>query len=69
MPKRRIKEEKPKRKVGKKELLIPVIAMGATTLIAVVIIPSFAPPPLPPRCALKKANITLNPSSFTQELR
>ena len=54
MPKRRIKEEKPKRKVGKKELLIPVIAMGATTLIAVVIIPSFAPPPPPTQVCLKE---------------
>jgi hypothetical protein len=54
LPKRRIKEEKPKRKVGKKELLIPVIAMGATTLIAVVIIPSFAPPPPPTQVCLKE---------------
>ena len=54
MPKRRIKEEKPKRKVGKKELLIPVIAMGATTLIAVVIIPSFAPPPPPTQVCLRE---------------
>jgi hypothetical protein len=54
LPKRRIKEEKPKRKVGKKELLIPVIAMGATTLIAVVIIPSFAPPPPATQVCLKE---------------
>ncbi len=54
MPKRRIKEEKPKRKVGKKELLIPVIAMGAATLVALVIIPSFAPPPPPTQVCLKE---------------
>ena len=45
MPKRRIKEEKPKKKLGKKELLIAPIAMGASTLVALVIIPIFAPPP------------------------
>jgi hypothetical protein len=54
LPKRRIKEEKPKRKVGKKELLIPVIAMGAATLVALVIIPSFAPPPPPTQVCLKE---------------
>ena len=53
MPKRKIKEEKPKKKLGKKELLIPIIAMGATTFIAVVIIPSFAPPPHPTEVCLK----------------
>jgi hypothetical protein len=54
LPKRRIKEEKPKRKVGKKELLIPVIAMGAATIVALVIIPSFAPPPPPTQVCLKE---------------
>ncbi len=54
MPKRKIKEEKPKRKLGKKELLIPVIAMGATTIIAIVIIPNFAPPPAPTEVCLKE---------------
>ena len=56
MPKRRIKEEKPKRKLGKKEMLIPIIAMGATTLVGVVIIPSFAPPPPPTEVCLKAHN-------------
>jgi hypothetical protein len=54
LPKRKIKEEKPKRKLGKKELLIPVIAMGATTIIAIVIIPIFAPPPSPTEVCLKE---------------
>ncbi|HEX6281617.1 MAG TPA: hypothetical protein VFZ67_05265 [Nitrososphaera sp.] len=54
MPKRRIKEEKPKKKLGKKELLIPLIAMGAATLVALVIIPSFAPPPNPAQVCLKE---------------
>jgi hypothetical protein len=54
LPKRRIKEEKPKRKVGKKELLIAPVAMGAATLVALVIIPTFAPPPNPAQVCLKE---------------
>jgi hypothetical protein len=56
LPKRRIKEEKPKRKLGKKEMLIPVIAMGAMTVISLVIIPNFAPPPPPTEVCLKAHN-------------
>jgi hypothetical protein len=54
LPKRRIKEEKPKRKLGKKELLIAPVAMGAATLVALVIIPTFAPPPDPAQVCLKE---------------
>lgn len=54
MPKRKIKEEKPKKKLGKKELLIAPIAMGAATLVALVIIPTFAPPPNPADVCLKE---------------
>lgn len=54
MPKRRIKEEKPKKRLGKKELLIAPIAMGAATLLALVIIPTFAPPPDPTEVCLKE---------------
>ena len=54
MPKRRIKEEKPKKKLGKKELLIAPIAMGAATLVALVIIPTFAPPPNPTEVCLRE---------------
>ncbi|HZB80117.1 MAG TPA: hypothetical protein VE264_02455 [Nitrososphaera sp.] len=54
MPKRRIKEEKPKKRLGKKELLIAPIAMGAATLVALVIIPTFAPPPDPTEVCLKE---------------
>jgi hypothetical protein len=57
LPKRRIKEEKPKKKLGKKELLIAPIAMGAATLIALVIIPNFAPPPNPTQVCLREHNI------------
>jgi len=39
LPKRKIKEEKPKKRLGKKELLIAPVAMGAATLIALVVIP------------------------------
>lgn len=57
MPKRKIKEEKPKRRLGKKELLIAPIAMGAATLVALVIIPAFAPPPNPANVCLKAHNV------------
>jgi hypothetical protein len=54
LPKRKIKEEKPKKKLGKKELLIAPIAMGAATLVALVIIPTFAPPPNPAEVCLRE---------------
>jgi hypothetical protein len=47
LPKRKIKETKPARRLGKKELLIVPIAMGGATLVALVIIPLLAPPPEP----------------------
>jgi hypothetical protein len=56
LPKRKIKEEKPKKKLGKKELLIAPIAMGAATLVALVIVPNFAPPPPPQEVCLKAHN-------------
>ena len=64
MPKRKIKEEKPKKKLGRKEMLIVPIAMGGATLLALVIIPIFAPPPDPTQVCLKAHNIEsfqLNP--------
>jgi hypothetical protein len=57
LPKRKIKEEKPKKKLGKKEMLIAPIAMGAATLVALVIVPTFAPPPNPTQVCLKGHNI------------
>ena len=57
MPKRKIKEEKPKKRLGKKEMLIVPVAMGAATLVALVIIPAFAPPPDPRNVCLKEHNI------------
>lgn len=64
MPKRKIKETKPARRLGKKELLIAPVAMGAATLVALVIIPALAPPPDPTGVCLKAHNVEsfqLNP--------
>lgn len=64
MPKRKIKEEKPKKRLGKKEMLIVPVAMGGATLVALVIIPLFAPPPDPTQVCLKAHNVEsfqLNP--------
>lgn len=57
MPKRKVKEEKPRRRLGKKELLIPPAAMGASLLVTLVIIPLFAPPPTPLEVCLKGHNV------------
>ncbi|MGI0029147.1 MAG: hypothetical protein ACREAQ_05465 [Nitrososphaera sp.] len=57
MPKRKIKEGKPQRRLGKKELLIVPIAMGGATLVALVIIPAFAPPPDPANVCLRTHNV------------
>lgn len=64
MPKRKIKETKPSRRLGKKELLIAPVAMGGATLVALVIIPLLAPPPDPTQVCLKAHNVEsfqLNP--------
>jgi hypothetical protein len=57
MPKRKVKEEKPRRRLGKKELLIPPAAMGGSLFIALVIIPLVAPPPNPLEVCLKGHNV------------
>ena len=57
MPKRKVKEEKPARRLGKKEMLIAPIAMGASLLVSLVIIPHFAPPPIPTKICLKAINV------------
>jgi hypothetical protein len=57
LPKRKIKEEKPKKRLGKKEILVAPIAMGAAMLISFVIIPNFLPPPRPLDICLKGNNI------------
>jgi hypothetical protein len=60
MPKRKVKEEKPRKRLGKKELLIPPAAMGISLLITLVIIPRIAPPPLPLEVCLKGHNVDTN---------
>ena len=44
MPKRKVKEDKPRKKLGKKQFLLPPIAAGAATLIGLLIM-HFIPPP------------------------
>lgn len=56
MPKRKIKEEKPKRRFGKKEMLIAPIAIGASMLVTFIIIPTVVPPPHPTDVCLKGLN-------------
>jgi hypothetical protein len=57
MPKRKVEEEKPRKRLGKKELLIPPAAMGISLLITLVIIPRVAPPPMPLEVCLKGHNV------------
>jgi hypothetical protein len=57
MPKRKVKEEKSRKRLGKKELLIPPAAMGISLLVTLVIIPQIAPPPLPLEVCLKGHNV------------
>jgi hypothetical protein len=44
MPKRKVKEDKPKKKLGKKQILLPPIAAGAATFIGLLIM-HFIPAP------------------------
>ena len=56
MPKRKIKEEKPKKRLGKKEMLIIPIIMGGATLVA-LLLTQIAPPPNPAQVCLRNHNI------------
>lgn len=56
MPKRKIKEEKPKKRLGKKEVLIVPIIMGGATLAA-LLIATISPPPNPADVCLRNHNI------------
>ncbi|AIC17125.1 hypothetical protein [Nitrososphaera viennensis] len=56
MPKRKIKEEKPKKRLGKKEMLIIPIIMGGATLVALLATQLF-PPPDPTEVCLKNHNV------------
>lgn len=59
MPKRKIKEEKPRKKMGKKQILIPPIIVGIATLSGFVIM-HFFPAPSPVQVCLKSHNDTFN---------
>jgi hypothetical protein len=56
MPKRKIKEDKPKKRLGKKEMLIIPIIMGASTLAA-LLLTQLSPPPNPTDVCLKNHNV------------
>jgi hypothetical protein len=46
MPKRKVKEDKPRKKLGKTQILLPPIAAGGATLIGLVIMHFIPPPPV-----------------------
>ena len=56
MPKRKIKEEKPRKRMGKKEVLVVPIIMGGATLVA-FLVGQLAPPPDPTTVCLKNHEI------------
>ncbi|HEX9678836.1 hypothetical protein [Nitrososphaera sp.] len=56
VPKRKIKEEKPKKRLGKKEVLIVPIIMGGATLVA-LLLTQIVPPPNPTEVCLKSHNV------------
>lgn len=59
MPKRKIKEEKPRKKMGRKQILIPPIIVGIATLSGFVIM-HFFPAPNPVQVCLRSHNDTFN---------
>ena len=59
MPKRKIKEDKPRKKMGKKQILIPPIIVGIATLSGFVIM-YFFPAPSPVQVCLKSHSDTFN---------
>jgi hypothetical protein len=59
VPKRRIKEDKPRKRMGKKQILIPPIIIGIATLSGLLII-HFFPAPSPIQVCLKSHHDTFN---------
>ena len=55
MPKRRVKEEKQRKKISKKQILLPPIIVGAATLAGLLIM-TFIPAPSPINICLKGHN-------------
>jgi hypothetical protein len=63
VPKRRIKEDKPKKRIGKKQILIPPIIIGIATFSGLLII-HFFPAPSPIQVCLKSHHDTFNVHSI-----
>jgi len=59
VPKRKIKEDKPRKKMGKKQILIPPVIVGVATLSGFLII-QFFPAPSPVQVCLRSHNDTFN---------
>jgi hypothetical protein len=59
VPKRRVKEDKPRKRLGKKQILIPPIIIGIATLSGLLII-HFFPAPSPIHICLKSHHDTFN---------
>lgn len=60
MPKRKVKEEKPRKKIGKKQILLPPIMVGAATLAGIIIMQFFPPPPVLDVCLKEHDADTFN---------
>jgi hypothetical protein len=60
MPKRKVKEDKPRKKLGKKQILLPPIAAGAATLIGLVIMHFVPAPPILSICLKADSMDTFN---------
>jgi hypothetical protein len=65
VPKRRVKEDKPRKKMGKKQILLPPIIIGIATLSGLMIM-HFFPAPSPTQVCLKSHNDTFNIHSKIQ---
>src|SRR5918993_6104808 len=60
MPKRKVKEEKPRKKIGKKQILLPPIMVGAATLAGIIIMQFVPPPPVLDVCLKEHKADTFN---------
>jgi hypothetical protein len=60
MPKRKVKEEKPRKKLGKKQILLPPVMVGAATLVGILIMQFVPPPPVLDICLKEHAADTFN---------
>src|SRR5919108_1221575 len=60
MPKRKVKEEKPRKKLGKKQILLPPVLVGVATLMGILIMHFIPPPPVLDVCLKKHGADTFN---------